>query len=636
MGVYGRRRLETLAALSKIVLRTGRDLDRLTAEDLLAYHAWEDRRYKVPKTGIAIAWVLLRGIADLDEHLTIRDALRHGQRPTAELVDRWPLRCRPVRDLLVRYFEERRPSLDYSSLRGLMSGLVGNFLADIEHHHPDIDTLRLPVEVVEAWKQRLRVIANPDGTMRPRKDYFDILLMVRSLYLDIQEWAHEDPYWAAWAAPSPVRRGDTRGQQKSRRSRTAQMHQRIRDRLPHLPALVDHAEQRCNEQAALLGAAAAAGINQVFTCDGRDYRRTAPDCYLTGRNQGVTPPSVEVVDLQTGEAINVTRAEDEAFWIWAIVETLRHTGVRVEELVEITHLAVISYRLPDTGEIVPLLQVVPSKSNEERLLPISPELASVLAAIVTRLRTANDGTVPLTARYDNHERTVGPELPHLFQRRLAWRWEVLNDSTIRKLLNRALARTHLRDHAGQPIKYTPHDFRRMFTTEAVSGGLPVHIVARLLGHANLNVTQAYLAVFDEQLPSSWHADLMPTCGASSVNACSITWSASRRASGPRSRRASPRARVLFPPRQARPWCAPAPPPFVRCRGVAAPARPAPDSSAACVPAAAPARTARQRLGRGATRSDASGRALRGAAAPRGLPARSARRTRPRWPACTRW
>lgn len=75
-----------------------------------------------------------------------------------------------------------------------------------------------------------------------------------------------------------------------------------------------------------------------------------------------------VEDLATGERINLSDTEDEAFWSWAIVETLRHTGVRIEELTELTHLALVSYRLPDTGEIVPMLQIVPSKANVERLL----------------------------------------------------------------------------------------------------------------------------------------------------------------------------------------------------------------------------------------------------------------------------
>jgi hypothetical protein len=47
-----------------------------------------------------------------------------------------------------------------------------------------------------------------------------------------------------------------------------------------------------------------------------------------------------------------------------------------------------------TGELVPMLQIVPSKVNEKRLLLVSPELASVLAAVISRLRTANGGTVP--------------------------------------------------------------------------------------------------------------------------------------------------------------------------------------------------------------------------------------------------
>jgi hypothetical protein len=94
--------------------------------------------------------------------------------------------------------------------------------------------------------------------------------------------------------------------------------------------------------------------------------------------------------------------EDHAFWAWAAVEILRLTGCRVEELLEISHHSLIQYRLPTTGEIVPLLQIVPSKTDEERLLVVSPDLAEVLPTVISRIRQPN-GTVPLIPIYDRYE-----------------------------------------------------------------------------------------------------------------------------------------------------------------------------------------------------------------------------------------
>ena len=126
-------------------------------------------------------------------------------------------------------------------------------------------------------------------------------------------------------------------------------------------------------------------------------------------------PAVIVQRLDTGDRHDATKSEADAFWSWAVVETLRHTGVRLEELLEITQLAVVQYQLPDTGETVPLLQIVPSKNDEERVLLIGPELANVLATIITRLRNHHGGKVPAVSRYDPSERIDGPPLPHLFQ-----------------------------------------------------------------------------------------------------------------------------------------------------------------------------------------------------------------------------
>ena len=62
------------------------------------------------------------------------------------------------------------------------------------------------------------------------------------------------------------------------------------------------------------------------------------------------------------------------------------TGIRVEELTELSHHSLVQYRTPATGQLIPLLQIPPSKTDEKRLLVISPELADVLSAVVCRIR----------------------------------------------------------------------------------------------------------------------------------------------------------------------------------------------------------------------------------------------------------
>ena len=329
-----------------------------------------------------------------------------------------------------------------------------------------------------------------------------MLTRVRAFYLDLQQWALHDPSWAPWAVPCPIPKSEVGGHSKIVRNTTAVIHQRIRERLPHLQLLADTAADHHRFQRDLLAVATPTPIDGLFTHQQRTYQRVTT-------HGGISPhPSqhgalyVTTEDIATGERLNLTVSEDKAFWAWAIIETLRHTGVRVEELLEITHLALVSYQLPETGEIVPLLQIVPSKNDQERLLLVPPQLASVLASIIARVR-ADDGRVPQISRYDYHERVTGPPLPHLFQRQHGWRREVISTTVVQKLLNETLARAGLTDSTGQPLRYTPHDFRRIFVTEAVTGGLPVHIAAKILGHDNISTTQHYLAVFQDELIRSY-------------------------------------------------------------------------------------------------------------------------------------
>ena len=106
-----------------------------------------------------------------DAPATLRELRTLGQRTPEQLIDRYGLVCQPIRDLLVDYLKERQPALDYTSLDSLANFLGSLFWADLERHHPGIDTLHLPSEVAEGWKQRLRTVPKtvraPDGA-RPR------------------------------------------------------------------------------------------------------------------------------------------------------------------------------------------------------------------------------------------------------------------------------------------------------------------------------------------------------------------------------------------------------------------------------------------------------------------------------------
>jgi integrase len=504
MGMRPHQVHDGLTVISRIVLHTGRDIDQLTGEDIYQhrnfYHALGRRR-----CGNAAAWELLAHIGVLPAGSRLDAGTRLGQRPAEAIADYHQVQSQRIRGVLIRYLSERLPAMDYSSWRMLAGELAGLFWADIERHHPGIETLRLPPDVADGWKQRLRTWTAADGTTRERKHYLAVLAQVRAFYLDIQEWALEDPSWAEWAAPSPVRRSELAGMAKARRKTVSEMHQRVRERLPHLQRLAGSASGHLAAQAALLAAAAPVPVGQEFTHEGVTWRRAIPKAQLQDpirrRDDHV------VVEDAAGGMVNVTEDEDYAFWTWAVIETLRHTGVRHEELLEITQLAITSYRLPRTGEAIPLLQIVPSKSNEERLLLVSPELASVLASIIKRLRDNNNGRVPLVARYDPHEKVTGPPLPHLFQRKNAWRPSVIGPSVIGRMLNDALARAGITDAAGQSLRYTAHDFRRMFATEAVTGGLPVHIAAKILGHRNIATVESYIAVFQDDLVRTYRAFL---------------------------------------------------------------------------------------------------------------------------------
>jgi hypothetical protein len=104
---------------------------------------------------------------------------------------------------------------------------------------------------------------------------------------------------------------------------------------PLLPTFVAAAEEQKRWAAVIFRFAAAIPEGQEFGFErAHDRRVTRRSCY----SDGAARPSV--IDLATDQVLRLHHIEEVAFWSWATIEVFRHSGVRLEELLELTHLSI--------------------------------------------------------------------------------------------------------------------------------------------------------------------------------------------------------------------------------------------------------------------------------------------------------
>ncbi|WP_433756336.1 hypothetical protein [Nocardia sp. CA-135398] len=155
----------------------------------------------------------------------------------------------------------------------------------------------------------------------------------------------------------------------------------------------------------LLDHATTAEPDQLMALDGSTYRRL----FTQARRARIArhgEANIRVRAEHTGKAIDLSLKEDAAFWEWAVIETFRHSGLRCEELLELSQLSIRQYQRPN-GEVIALLVIAPSKTYRERVIPMSAQLFHVIACIIRRL-TKGRKMIPLATRYDSMERVTLP------------------------------------------------------------------------------------------------------------------------------------------------------------------------------------------------------------------------------------
>jgi hypothetical protein len=90
-------------------------------------------------------------------------------------------------------------------------------------------------------------------------------------------------------------------------------------------------------------------------------------------------------------------------------------------------------------------------------------------------------------------------MPLLFQRRRRLDNRPVSETVLRTYLDHALTQIGVKDAAGRALRYTFHDFRRLFITDAIVHGMPPHIAQLVAGHRDINTTMGYKAVYPEEV-----------------------------------------------------------------------------------------------------------------------------------------
>jgi len=212
-------RSHTLRRAAVILAARGGALAGITIGDVLELLDTEADVHGPASSDSAACYRLLRqtGIFGPAAPARLRQLRTAGERTPEEMIDRHQLACRPLRDLLVDYLRERQPAIDYGSLEQLGRRL-GMFWADLERHHPGIDTLHLSVQVADAWKQRMLTEQQTITTAAGGKTVIDAERICHREFLtrsgpSTLTWPNGPSMtpagWGRWAAPCPVGRAET-------------------------------------------------------------------------------------------------------------------------------------------------------------------------------------------------------------------------------------------------------------------------------------------------------------------------------------------------------------------------------------------------------------------------------------------
>ncbi len=153
--------------------------------------------------------------------------------------------------------------------------------------------------------------------------------------------------------------------------------------------------------------------------------------------------------------------------LYALLETLYATGMRVSELVSLPASAARS-----DGRFL----MITGKGNKERLVPLTQRAKNAMLDYLLKLPRQDDGALPA----------------HLFPAQ-SLEGHFTRQAFARDLKDLAIA-------AGiAPSRVSPHVLRHAFASHLLQNGADLRAVQQLLGHSDISTTQIYTHVMDERM-----------------------------------------------------------------------------------------------------------------------------------------
>ena len=243
--------------IARIMAHTSKDIHNITTADLSELREiTSGKNYVV--LGHFVAARLLFHLGIVKDPMLTPSYFKRSHPTIEQVVDKYHIRNQTVRRAFILYLKERAAAMDFTSVRSIAHRLAKLFWRDIEDHHPEVVGLDIPTPVIEAWKQRVRLL--PDG--RERREHEIVFLSVRSFYLDVLHWAQTNPeVWGPYATKCPIRESDLASHPKSVLQQKARTHARIRMMQPLLSRFLSHLLTRRDYTKQLLEAALACPEN---------------------------------------------------------------------------------------------------------------------------------------------------------------------------------------------------------------------------------------------------------------------------------------------------------------------------------------------------------------------------------------